>query len=374
VQYETNHPGIDIRLNQVSPEELEDLLPAMEAAGQGGPSIIVVDEAYISEFVSMSDSLVNLADFGALDYQEQYLPWKWSQATNADGTVVVGLGGDVGGLALCYRQDLFGPAGLPVDRDAVSAALGDSWQDFIAFGEEYVAAMDRPFVGNATDVYNAALTQLGTGYAYYDLNNDLDMDNIKPAFDIALEVIEAGLSANLVTYSSAWSDGLLNGDFAVVACPSWMTDYIRTVFPANAPNGQWDIADIPGAGGNWGGSFYTIPNQDSEDLQAEAWDFLEWLIQPEQQIKIMNETGSLPSQIAILESDEVSTLTNEFFNNAPYGEIYARSVLDIPAAIYYAPGTNAVHTAVENVLNEVQAGLITIDDAWDAAVAAAEMT
>jgi cellobiose transport system substrate-binding protein len=371
-QYEAAHPWVDLSLNAGDYTAQHDLLTQSLIAGSGAYTVAAVDEGFITGFVAQADGFVNLLDLGAGQYQENYLPWKWDQAANADGSVVIGLGSDVGGMALCYRKDLFDAAGIDSDRDAVSAAVGDSWDDFITLGEAYVTATGKKFVDNATNVLNPALTQLGTGYAYYDRNNELDMPSVKPAFDIAVDVIDAGLSANIGAWSPEWNAGFANGDFAVLACPAWMLGYITGQISADTFTGQWDIADIPGDGGNWGGSFYTIPKQGTEYAQTEGYAFVEWLIQPEQQLKIMAETGNLPSQGSILESDAVADFTNPFFNDAPYGTIFAKTVLDIPAAIYYAPNNNAIRTAVETVLNDVQAGNVPIADAWSTAVAAAE--
>jgi cellobiose transport system substrate-binding protein len=369
-QYEEAHPWVSLEMNTGEYGAQHDALTQALIAGSGAANVAAIDEGYITGFVAQAENFVNLLDLGAGKYKDNYLGWKWDEAANADGTVVIGLGSDVGGMAMCYRADLFDAAGMDSDRDAVSAALGDSWDDFIAVGEDYVAATGKYFVDNATNILNPALTQLGTGYAYYDRNNELDMDSVKPAFDIAIDVIEAGLSAGIGAWSPEWNAGFANGDFAVLACPAWMLGYITGQVPADEFTGQWDIADIPGDGGNWGGSFYSIPKQGTANVQQESYDFIEWIIQEPQQLKIMKETGNLPSQKTILESDAVSEFTNEFFNNAPYGEIFAKTVLDIPAAIYYAPNNGAIRTAVETVLNDVQAGNTPIADAWDKAVEA----
>jgi cellobiose transport system substrate-binding protein len=370
--YEDARDWVSLEMNSTEYNAAHDNLTQALIAGSGAANVAAIDEGFITGFVAQADGFVNLLDLGAGQYEANYLPWKWDQAANADGSVVIGLGSDVGGMAMCYRADLFEAAGLDADRDAVSAALGDSWDDFIAVGEEYVAATGDKFVDNATNILNPAMTQLGTGYAYYDRNNELDMAAAKPAFDIALDVIEAGLSAGIGAWSPEWNAGFANGDFAVLACPAWMLGYITGQVPADEFTGQWDIADIPGDGGNWGGSFYSIPKQGTANVQQESYDFIEWIIQEPQQLKIMKETGNLPSQKTILESDAVSEFTNEFFNNAPYGEIFAKTVLDIPAAIYYAPNNGAIRTAVETVLNDVQAGNTPIADAWDKAVEAAQ--
>ncbi|MCJ7827051.1 MAG: extracellular solute-binding protein, partial [Demequinaceae bacterium] len=189
--YEADHKWVTLEMNTGEYGAQHDALTQALIAGNGAATVAAVDEGYITGFVAQAENFVNLLDLGAGKYEANYLGWKWDQAANADGTVVIGLGSDVGGLAMCYRQDLFEAAGVDDARADVSAAIGDSWDDFIAFGEEYVAASGKKFVDNATNILNPALSQLGTGYAYYDRNNALDMDSIKPAFDISIDVIEA---------------------------------------------------------------------------------------------------------------------------------------------------------------------------------------
>jgi cellobiose transport system substrate-binding protein len=369
-QYMTENPHATIELNSGDYNAQHDALQQALIAGSGAAEVAAVDEGFITGFVAQADGFVNLLDLGAGQYEENYLAWKWAQAANADGSVVIGLGSDVGGLALCYRRDLFEAAGLPTDRDEVSAAVGDSWDDFIEFGKQYVAATDKPFIDNATNINTPALTQLGIGY--YNRNNELEMDPAEPAFQVALDTIEAGLSANIAPWSPEWNTGFANGDFAVLACPAWMMGYIQGQISADEFAGQWDVADIPGPGGNWGGSFYTIPNQFDEYTTQEAYNFVEWLIQPDQQIAIFQEVGNLPSQSSLYSDPGIQDFSNEFFNNAPVGQIFSKTAADIPGAIYYAPKNAEIRTAVESVLNEVQAGNVAIADAWGAAVEAAE--
>ena len=92
----------------------------------------------------------------------QWLPWKYNQATTADGKDTIGLGTDVGGLAMCYRRDLFEKAGLPTDRDEV-AKLWPTWDDFITAGKKFQAGIGSDtkvhFIDSATNTYNAILMQ-----------------------------------------------------------------------------------------------------------------------------------------------------------------------------------------------------------------------
>jgi cellobiose transport system substrate-binding protein len=313
-----------------------------------------------------------MVDLGANDYKDKFLPWAWAEAANADQTVVIGIPNNVYGLSLCYRADLFEAAGLPSDREAVSAAIGGGWDDFISEGEKYYAATGKPFLDDATTVLNPAIMQLGTGYAYYDKTSKVDVESIKPAFEIATNVISANLSANLPPLTEEWNAALNTDAFAATLCPQWMLGYIGEKIGDTTTTAKWDIAALPGPGGNQGGSFFTLPKGSTEAEQQAGYEFIQWLMEPEQQIAMMKTTGTISAQKALLDSAEVKEFTSEFFNNAPYGTIYAESVRAIPAPVYYAPNNLVVRTAVENVLADIENGNISIADAWEAAVAAAE--
>ena len=78
-----------------------------------------------------------------------------------------------------------------------------------------------------------------------------------------------------------------------MVCPSWMLGVIE----GNAAGVKgWDIANtFPGGGGNWGGSFLTVPTQGKN--QDAAKKLADWLTAPEQQIKAFKAKGTFPSQV-----------------------------------------------------------------------------
>jgi cellobiose transport system substrate-binding protein len=85
----------------------------------------------------------------------------------------------------------------------------------------------------------------------------------------------------------------------------------------------------------------------------------------------MAETGRLPALTSVLESDAVSSLTNEFFNDAPYGEIFAKAALDLPAETYCAPNSDAIRAVLEQAIIDIQYGF-EVWDLWDRTVENAE--
>ncbi|MBB5869449.1 cellobiose transport system substrate-binding protein [Allocatelliglobosispora scoriae] len=364
-KYEASHPKIKIVLNSGEFNAQHEDLQKKLVAGSGAADIAAIDEGFIVQFRGQADKFVNLLDNGAGKYQDKYLPWKWKQSLSADGKTQIGLGTDVGGLAMCYRTDLFKAAGLPTDRAAVSA-LWPTWDKFIEVGQTYKAATKKGFVDNATNIFNPILGQQPVGF--YDESEALKMDGgPKAAFDTSVKAIDAGLSANLAAWSPEWNAGFVKGDFAVLACPAWMQGHIKNTAPDTA--GKWDIAAIPGGGGNWGGSFLTIPKQGKH--VKEAYEFIEWLIQPEQQIEVFKKVGNLPSQPALYKDPLILDFKNPFFSNAPVGQIFAGTAEGLTPQ-YLGKKNGPTRVAVENVLNSLQAKSIKSADAWAEAVKAAE--
>lgn len=366
-KYEAANPNVKISLNSGEYNAQHEDLQKKLIAGSGAPDIAAIDEGFIVQFRSQADKFVNLLDLGAGEFESKYLPWKWKQSLSADGKVQIGLGTDVGGLAMCYRTDLFQAAGLPTDRDEVSA-LWPTWDKFIDVGRQYVQKTGKKFIDSATNIFNPVLGQQPVGF--YDTNDTLQMNGgPKVAFDVAAKAIEAGLSANLAAFQPDWNTGFVRGDFAVLACPAWMLGHIKNTAPGT--EGKWDIAAIPGGGGNWGGSFLTIPKQ-GKNIE-EAYKFLKWLVQPEQQIEIFKKVGNLPSQPALYEDPAIKEFTNPFFNNAPVGQIFTKTAANLTPQ-YLGTKHAPTRVAVEDVLNRLSDGDLKgkPDQAWAEAVKKAE--
>nr|MBA2305168.1 PD40 domain-containing protein [Acidobacteriota bacterium] len=129
-------------------------------------------------------------------------------ALSPDGRQI-GLGTDIGGLAMCYRSDLFKSAGLPTERDKVSALITD-WDAYIKTGEQYTKASGgKKFVDGAGLLMEAVLQQQKTGYVAP--GDTLAMDGgPKVAWDTATKVVASGLSANLKPFTPEWNAGMKN--------------------------------------------------------------------------------------------------------------------------------------------------------------------
>ena len=362
-EYMRLHPNVTIE--ETSIEFEQDYYQALQthlAGGAGLSDIQGIEVARIAEVTqTQPDKWVDLNEFGAEDLADNFFPWKWEAGRTADGATL-GLGTDTGPQAICYRTDLFEQAGLPTDRDELSA-LWEDWDDFIASGEQYMANAPKgsAFVDSASGLYNAIIGQSET--QYYDEEGTPIYDSnpvVKEAWDTSVKAIEAGLTAKLEQFDQAWNQAFANGAFATISCPAWMIGYIKGQ-AGDAGAGKWDVASIPGDGGNWGGSYLSIPA--ASENQEAAYALAEWLTAPEQQIKMWTDAQHFPSSSTAAADGAVAAATDEYFSNAPIGEIFKESADDLPIATL-GPKDGVIKDAISQGLNRVDQQGENPDEAW----------
>ena len=138
--------------------------------------------------------------------------------------------------------------------------------------------------------------------------------------DLYNQVLDASAtqSAHLGQWSDDWFAGLSNGAYATMLCPGWMLGVISG--NAEGVTG-WDVANVfPNGGGNWGGSYLTVPANGAN--VEEAQKLADWLTAPEQQIKAFVNAGTFPSQNEAYTDEALTGYVNEYFNDAPVGQIF----------------------------------------------------
>jgi cellobiose transport system substrate-binding protein len=365
-EYMDLHPNITVEHKKAATaNEARDNLNTRLAAGSGLADIEAIEVDWLTELMQIPDKFVDLAD---PEVEGRWLDWKVDSATTEDG-MLFGYGTDIGPEAICYRSDLFGAAGLPTDRTEVAELLKGDWEHYFEVGEQFVAGSDSAWFDSAGATYQAMINQVENAYEEDDGTViGIDHDTVKDIYDAVLDAsVDRDLSAHLGQWSDDWNAAFQNGAFATMACPGWMLGIIE----GNAAGVTgWDIADVfPGGGGNWGGSFLTVPAQSAHPEEAKA--LAAWLTAPEQQIKAFVSKGTFPSQVEALDSDELAAMTNDFFNGAPTGSILKNRAEAITATPFKGANYFAIHTTVADALTRVDVD--KTDDAassWEKALTA----
>ncbi len=323
------------------------------AAGSGLKDIQGIE---IGRAKELADTRADkFADLSAVPDTDHFLPWKQNQVTTGDGKVI-GLGTDIGPMAVCYRKDMFEKAGLPTDREEVAALWEGDWAKYVEVGKEFKAGFKGDgvaYMDSASGLFNAMI--YGHSEQFYNKSGDLiHQDNpvVKEAWDLASEAATEGLTAKLRQFQPGWDPGLANSTFATAVCPAWMLAHISEKAGA-ANKGKWDVAKAP-KGANWGGSFLGV--MENSPVKKEAEKLVAWLTAPEQQEHIFKEIGNFPSSEKALETPAVTGATSEYFSDAPIGKIFGEAAKEIPDEQVLGPKDGTIKDTFSQGLQLVEQG------------------
>ncbi|QFZ18051.1 ABC transporter substrate-binding protein [Saccharothrix syringae] len=369
-EYEAANPNVKItqrKTGQAQPHH-QNLFTKL-AAGSGLADIEAVEEGYLSQVMSKSGQFEDLKELGPKDVKEdRWLQWKVDAVTTKDGKMI-GYGTDIGPLAMCYRKDLFEAAKLPSDPESVKA-LFETWDSYFQAGDQYVQATGKAWFDSASQVFNPMHNQAKVGYFDRDDKLVIETNDDKKYFDQVSGAVQRGQSAKLVAWSDEWKRGFKESAFATKVCPSWMLGPIEE---NSGPElkGKWAVtAAFPGGGGNWGGSYLTVPKQGKN--KAEAAKLAAWLTAPEQQTKAFVAKGTFPSQTQALISPELLNKTSEYFGGEKVGLLFSEQANKVPGAQYKGPQDGTIQeTVISPALQAVEQGT-SPGDAWNQVVEGAK--
>ncbi|ADI04411.1 solute binding lipoprotein [Streptomyces bingchenggensis BCW-1] len=327
-RYMKENPNVTIKAEVAGDEQTYyTALQTHLAAGSGLKDIQGIEIGRAKELVdTQADKFVDLSDVPGTDH---FLPWKLNQVTTSKGKVI-GLGTDIGPMAVCYRKDLFKQAGLPTDREEVGRLWEGDWSKFVDVGKEFKSSSKDDkvaYIDSASGLFNAMV--YGASKQYYNEKGDLiyqDNPVVKEAWATASEAATSGLTAKLRQFQPGWDPGLANGTFAATVCPAWMLAHISEKSGA-ANKGKWDVAKAP-KGANWGGSFLGV--LEKSPVKEEAKKLVAWLTAPEQQEYLFKKLGNFPSSAKALKSPGVAEAKSEYFSGAPIGKIFGTAAQEIP--------------------------------------------
>jgi len=348
-EYMGLHPNVTIEHNKFAKsDDAKEQFQTALGAGSGLADVVGVEVDWMPQILQYSDEFVDLSSDSV---EGRWNNWTVDQATSADGALL-GYPTDIGPEAIAYRSDLFAAAGLPTDREAVAELLGGetaTWDDYFAVGDQFVAAgTGVPFYDSADAIAQGMINHIEAPFEDPDSGDIIATENpeIRAMYDTILSHTDQ--SAGLKQWEEDWVNAFQNNGFATMLAPSWMLGVIE----GNAAGVEgWDIANVFPGGGNWGGSFLTVPTM--SEHQAEAQELADWLTAPEQQLKAFQTTGNFPSQVEAQESDELAAVTNEFFNDAPIGPLFTERAAAISVIPFKGENYFTIRTGLSDAINRV---------------------
>lgn len=364
-EYTKEHPNITFKFQNTSDQTAHhNNLTTALSAGSGAPDIFQLEIAFMERFINNQDKFYNLYDLGAKDLEGNYLEWKWKQATSVDGTFQLGLPTDIGPTVVYYRTDLAEQAGLPTDPDGFSAAI-DSWDKFASVAKEFTSKTGKPFADLTDLVYNGVRDQ-SPDQIYFNKEDGSFIGDTNPqvrkAYDFTVKGIQEGWIGNWILWSPEWQKAINDGDFGVMLGPAWIAGTIRN---AKDTAGKWQIAQLPEGAGNWGGSFLTLPKEGKHS--KEAYEFISWVLNKENQLKSFKDSGLFPSIPAVYSEPSFTEEKDEFFGGQVISEAYAKSAERIKP-VYYGPLHDQTDTIIKNALKNVLEKKADPQKEWESAM------
>ncbi|TDD43431.1 extracellular solute-binding protein [Nonomuraea terrae] len=367
-KWNAEHKDIQIKEEHLTDQFEQQYWPQMIqwlTSGTGAGDVVGIDEGGMGLAKAHPEWWADLKEYGLESRKADFPAWKWENGVAPDGKLF-GLGTDIGGMSLCYRKDLFEQAGLPGDRDEVSA-LWPTWDDFMKVGRQFQSKVkDTKWTDGTNTLYQVVLYQEAAkngNVTYFDQQNNLILDKnpaVRTAFDFAQKMSQQGMTAKLRNFSDEWAAGTQRGAFATVGCPSWMLGTVSGN-AGDAGSGKWDVASVPGGGGNWGGSWLAVPAQSKHPKEAAM--VADYLTQAQTQASVFADFGNMPSNTKAQQDPAVQGAKNEYFNDAPIGEIFAKSAADLQP-VFLGVNHTQVKNAVEAVIQGMDDGSVPYDQAW----------
>ena len=324
------------------------------AAGSGAADVVAIEVGFIAKFVAdggLAD--LNAEPFNAGEFTGELADYAVAQGTTNEGRMVA-MPTDLGPGIMFYRRDRFEEVDTNVE-DIIS-----SWDDYIEFGKTVTRDTDGDgqndvyLIADAADVYNAMIRsglEDGQGL-YFDAEGSplVNTERFVNAFQVAKEIRDNGLDAQISAWSNEWQEAFKRGTVATQLSGAWLQGHLQN-YMAPDTAGLWGAENLPGgAYATWGGSFYSIPEQ-SENKEL-AWDFIKFMVDNrDSQLLAFDTIEAFPALKSTWEAD-VFEQPIAFLNDQPARELYINVVNNIVGTVTH-PGDVIAEEVVTNALASV---------------------
>ena len=324
--YQKMHPNITIVYQQKKFDDDLDtykkLLNQRLKEGKG-PDIFRIHSTWVFDFLSQI-SFSNAA-YSVKEYKESFYPVMVTQCVSPKGDIVcVPLMYD--GLVLYYNKDMFNEHNVEVPK---------TWGDLSVVAKELTKYSDNK---GGIEVSGVAF---GTG-RNVDYSSDLltllyEQSGVKVPDEIDSDKGKIALQfyTNFSTKYNVWNLDMPNSKTAFAIGRSAMYfGKLQDLFDIKRLNptlniGMAQVPQLPTyAGGTvnktWASYWVeTVSNDATEDEQKAAWDFLKWLSEPDQEVRLykmkkeIDGVGTIPSNSKLYDTFRDVTYIGPVLSQAP---------------------------------------------------------
>ncbi|MFE0250806.1 ABC transporter substrate-binding protein [Streptomyces sp. NPDC059010] len=254
--FEKKYPAIKVKVvNSGQGVEHYTKLRTALKAGTGAPDLVQIEYQAIPTF-TITDSLLNLAPYGASALKDQFVDWTWGQVGGPGGEVWA-IPQDTGPMGMLYRKDIFDKHGIQVPT---------TWDEFAAAARRLHKADPDVYLTNLARnepaAWHGLLWQAGAKPYATPGRSDLSI-SVDDAVSRKLGAYWGGLAKEGVIstdpdFTDGWYAGFNKGKYATWLTAAWGPAFLSG--SAKATAGNWRAAPLPQwdaskpVSGNWGGS------------------------------------------------------------------------------------------------------------------------
>lgn len=334
--------------------------------GFGFSDIVVIEEGWFGVIMDVFDIFVDLCDYGIEDCKDDWVDWKYGQVIDVEGWVI-GYGIDIGLSGICYNGVVFEVVGFLSDCEFVVELFNGDWENYFKVGVDYMVKIGKVWYDYFGFVWNVMVNQFDEGY--YIVDGELNVegnDEFQECFELLGVVIEGGQFVVQIVWD--WNGGKLfvDGMFVIFVCFGWMFGVVQGQVEVGGGDVLigWDFVDVFFGGVvNWGGVFLLI--LEILVYKEVVVEFVDWLMQFEQQVKQFVVVGNFLLIIKVQEFFVEEVMFNEFFNDVLIGVIFVEWVKGVVVQFKGVDDLVIQENVFGLVFSSFDCGEINMQGVWD---------
>jgi ABC-type glycerol-3-phosphate transport system substrate-binding protein len=363
--FATEFPWITVDYEALDWDSMNEKFTAGIGAGEV-PDMATLDMTWLPTLAA-NGALEDLAGLSAgqlngTPIADQYT--KGAQDAMHFGDQMVAMLYDFDTYSLYYRKDLFDQKGIAVPKN---------WDELRAAAKQLAEASKA---GGKNDKYLTVIRPNSfhfSQYLYQDGGSLLNDGNTEAVFNSEAGVNAVNIQKAILDDGSGkyWSDAdgdltpaIKSGEVGMFQDGPYYMGLLKTGVPEQS--GKWAVATAPFSkqpGSYLGGTGLGIPVQ-AQHKEA-AWQLIQYLLRPENEIGVFTYAGAAPATTAALESPELTKPDPYFGGEQPFG-VFLESMATSRPFPYVGAWTQideAIGLAMEKVLLSKADVQQTLDEA-----------
>ncbi len=322
--FEKKYPAITVKLVNAGqgPPHYTKLRTALKA-GSGAPDVAQIEFQYIPTF-TLTESLLDLAPYGAAAVKDRFVDWAWNQVGGRNGEVYA-IPQDTGPMGLLYRQDIL---------EKYAIAVPTTWDEFAAAARKLHAADPKVYLTNLAPNENGvwigllwqAKVRPFTSAARDQVTIDVADSTSQKVAAYWQSLVKEGVVSADPGFTDQWYKGFIQGRYATWVTAAWGPVFLAG--SAKATSGKWRAAPLPQweagppSSGSWGGSTTAVIRSTKNPIVAAK--FAEFLnADPESAAMLASQQFLFPATKAVLADPAFADQTPAFYGGQKVNQVFA---------------------------------------------------